>query len=108
MAAAESKFSHITVNADDEDDIVIQAGARFGSSEVEQASNVEVSDDVAKTRLDVPVSKPASARADKRDDYCETTLDDLESSPMSRTQKVILAFAVLGVVVAVAYCLISR
>ena len=48
--------------------------------------------------------RSASARSGKKKDaYRETTMEDLEATPMSLTQKVIIALALLLVVVAVVY-----
>lgn len=117
MAAAEPKFSHITVTADDEDDVVIQAGARSTRPEAEEAPRPEApaprrvgasAGESAGEAAHERAEAPAPASKGKQDDYRETTLDDLKAAPMSPMQKVILALAGVGVVLIVAYCLFMR
>lgn len=120
------EFSHITVTAD-EDDVVIQAGA-VEEAVVEEAPAAEVDDareedpesapeDVSSAsgrNAEVPASSattPTAPTAREKADaasFRETTLDDLESTRMSTTQKVIIVVAVLGVVAFAAWYLLAH
>lgn len=120
------EFSHITVTAD-EDDVVIQAGA-VEEAVVEEAPAAEVDDareedpesapeDVSSAsgrNAEVPVSSattPTAPTAREKADaasFHETTLDDLESTRMSTTQKAIIVVAVLGVIAFAAWYLLAH
>lgn len=127
------EFSHITVTAD-EDDVVIQAGA-VEETVVEEAPAAEVDDareedlesapeDVSSAsgcNAEVPASSEAASASsettptaptarEKADaaSFRETTLDDLESTRMSTTQKAIIVVAVLGVIAFVAWYLLAH
>ena len=126
------EFSHITVTAD-EDDVVIQAGA-VEEAVVEEAPAAEVDDareedpesapeDVSSAsgrNAEVPVSSEAASASattptaptarEKADaaSFRETTLDDLESTRMSTTQKAIIVVAVLGVIAFAAWYLLAH
>lgn len=120
------EFSHITVTAD-EDDVVIQAGA-VEEAVVEEAPAAEVDDareedpesapeDVSSAsgrNAEVPVSSettPTAPTAREKADaasFRETTLDDLESTRMSATQKAIIVVAVLGVIAFAAWYLLAH
>ncbi len=126
------EFSHITVTAD-EDDVVIQAGA-VEETVVEEAPAAEVDDareedpesapeDVSSAsgrNAEVPASSeaalasattPTAPTAREKADaasFRETTLDDLESTRMSTTQKAIIIVAVLGVIAFAAWYLLAH
>ena len=128
------EFSHITVTAD-EDDVVIQAGA-VEEAVVEEAPAAEVDDareedpesapeDVSSAsgrNAEVPASSEAASassettptaptareKADASSSFRETTLDDLESTRMSTTQKAIIVVAVLGVIAFAAWYLLAH
>ena len=133
MTGDAQKFSHISVASDDEDDVVIEAGApRFrGYGEGESAAQ-PAGDAANKTSVvdggegfadrasagAAPaerVSTPAPARAAKADKparkapaparkgYEETTLADLEDTKMSGMQKGIIAVALIGIVAFIVY-----
>lgn len=126
------EFSHITVTAD-EDDVVIQAGA-VEEAVVEEAPAAEVDDareedpesapedvssasgrnaevpassETASTSATTPTTPTAREKVDAAS-FRETTLDDLESTRMSTTQKVIIVVAVLGVVAFAAWYLLAH
>ena len=115
--ADDKTFSHITISADDEDDFVIQAGARA----VRPASATRPTAEKVPPERSSARDKPAqgraatgssseveeSATADK-DTYQETTLEDLKGTSMPAMQKVILVVALLLVVGFVAYYLFLR
>lgn len=120
------EFSHITVTAD-EDDVVIQAGA-VEEAVVEEAPAAEVDDareedpesapeDVSSAsgrNAEVPASSattPTAPTAREKADAASfrgTTLDDLESTRMSTTQKAIIIVAVLGVIAFAAWYLLAH
>lgn len=120
------EFSHITVTAD-EDDVVIQAGA-VEEAVVEEAPAAEVDDareedlesagadassasahnaEVPASSATAPTTPTAREKADAAS-FCETTLDDLESTRMSTTQKAIIVVAVLGVIAFAAWYLLAH
>lgn len=115
-----SGFKHISVSADSDDDVVIWAGAEGASSEVPDSAQInkgasaeapdstqtnqgalKESSDSAKP-APAPVERTAQPAA-KNQGYRETTLDDLKSEPMSKTQKIIIACAIAAVAAAVVY-----
>ena len=131
MTGDAQKFSHISVASDDEDDVVIEAGAprsrSYGEGESasqpsgDEAAASEVATEAAEAgggegssepspQACVPASeraakagKPAKASASARKGYEETTLEDLESTKMSSMQKGIIAVALIGIVAFIVY-----
>lgn len=131
MTGEAQKFSHISVASDDEDDVVIEAGApRFrsygeGESAAQPAGDEAAASAANKTSVvdggegfadrasagAAPaerVSTPAPERAAKADKparkgYEETTLADLEDTKMSGMQKGIIAVALIGIVAFIVY-----
>ena len=131
MTGDAQKFSHISVVSDDEDDVVIEAGAprvrSYGEGEsaaqpagdeaaASAANKTSVVDGVegfadrasAGAAPAERVSAPAperAAKADKpaREGYEETTLADLEDTKMSGMQKGIIAVALIGIVAFIVY-----
>lgn len=131
MTGEAQKFSHISVASDDEDDVVIEAGApRFrsygeGESAAQPAGDEAAASAANKTSVvdggegfadrasagAAPaerVSAPAPERAAKADKparkgYEETTLADLEDTKMSGMQKGIIAVALIGIVAFIVY-----
>lgn len=120
------EFSHITVTAD-EDDVVIQAGA-VEETVVEEAPAAEVDDareedlesagadassasahnaEVPASSATTPTTPTAREKADVAS-FRETTLDDLELTRMSTTQKAIIVVAVLGVIAFAAWYLLAH
>lgn len=126
-----SGFKHISVSTDSDDDVVIWAGAEGASSEVPDSAQInqgassevrdsvqfiksasaeacdsaqinEVSDSAQPVPAPTPVKRTAQSGV-KDQGYRETTLDDLKSEPMSKTQKVIIACAIAAVAAAVVY-----
>ncbi len=112
----EKKFSLISVNAGDDDDIVIQAGAapaassRVASEPVDSAADRPAEPATAREQT-APVEEPPSAApsesagraedvagTDDADGYKPTTLDDLKRSSMSTTQRVVIVIAVLAII----------
>lgn len=131
MTGDAQKFSHISVASDDEDDVVIEAGAprvrSYGEGEsAAQPAGDEVAASAANKTSVVAggegladrasagaapaerVSTPAPERAAKADKparkgYEETTLADLEDTKMSGMQKGIIAVALIGIVAFIVY-----
>ena len=131
MTGDAQKFSHISVASDDEDDVVIEAGApRFRSyGEDEPAAQPAGDEAVASAaateaaeadggegssepplRASTPAperaakaDKPATASASTRKGYEETTLEDLEGTKMSGMQKGIIAVALIGIAAFIVY-----
>lgn len=120
-------FKHISVATDD-DDVVIRAGVGAGCPEPQAAKPAPCAEDglqsaaagdvaaaAAEAQDETPAvgkapateEKPVAAKAaspKKKDDgYHETTLDDLKSEPMSKTQKTVIVCALVALVVAVVY-----
>ena len=130
MTGDAQKFSHISVASDDEDDVVIEAGApRFRSYGEGESAAQPAGDEVAASaanktsvvaggegpsespsRASTPAperaakaDKPAKASAPARKGYEETTLADLEGTKMSGMQKGIIAVALIGIVAFIVY-----
>lgn len=132
MTGDAQKFSHISVASDDEDDVVIEAGAprsrSYGEGEsVSQPARDEAPARAAATEATAAdggegsseppsrASTPAPERAAKADKparkasaparkgYEETTLADLEGTKMSGMQKGIIAVALIGIVAFIVY-----
>lgn len=131
MTGDAQKFSHISVASDDEDDVVIEAGAPRSRSYGEGESASQLARDEAPasaaateataadggegsseppSRASTPAperaakaDKPATASASARKGYEETTLEDLESTKMSGMQKGIIAVALIGIAAFIVY-----
>ena len=130
MTGDAQKFSHISVASDDEDDVVIEAGAprsrSYGEGEpAAQPAGDEATSAANKTAAagggEGPSESPSRAstpaperavKADKparrtsapaRKGYEETTLEDLEGTKMSGMQKGIIAVALIGIVAFIVY-----
>ncbi len=130
MTGDAQKFSHISVASDDEDDVVIEAGAPRSRSyregepaaqpagdEATSAANKTAAADGGEGPSESPsrASTPAPERAAKADKparkasaparkgYEETTLEDLEGTKMSGMQKGIIAVALIGIVAFIVY-----
>ena len=130
MTGDAQKFSHISVASDDEDDVVIEAGAPRSRSygegepaaqpagdEATSAANKTAAADGGEGPGESPsrASTPAPERAAKADKparktsaparkgYEETTLEDLEGTKMSGMQKGIIAVALIGIAAFIVY-----
>ena len=131
MTGDAQKFSHISVASDDEDDVVIEAGAPRSRSYGEGESASQPAGDEAPARAAATVAtaadggegpseppsrastpaperaakadKPAKASAPARKGYEETTLEDLEGTKMSGMQKGIIAVALIGIAAFIVY-----
>ena len=114
-----SGFKHISISADSDDDVVIRAGTEQASAEAcdsartfnvagAEGASLEVPDSAQFNQASQPAQAPAPVErtaqpAAKDRGYRETTLDDLKSEPMSKTQKIIIACAIAAVAAAVVY-----
>ena len=105
--ANSKEFSHITVTADDDDDVVIQAGV-VEEPAAEEPVAEEADDAVAEAVEEAAVEKEGAGETADAVSYHETTLDDLEATKMSTTQKVIIVVAVLGIVAFAAWYLLAH
>lgn len=131
MTGDAQKFSHISVASDDEDDVVIEAGAPRSRSYGEGEPAAQPSGDEAAARAAATeatavdggegssespsraftpaperaakADKPAKASAPARKGYEETTLEDLEGTKMSGMQKGIIAVALIGIAAFIVY-----
>lgn len=127
--AQDRRFSHITVNAADDDDVVIQAGAygrHQGEDVLEGAVYAESEPQVAPVAVPEPqhaaqqapvrdhsarshaahARKAQAAGADSRPQpahRAEQTLEDLHAGPMSGMQKAVLVGVGVVIVAAIVY-----
>ena len=127
--AQDQRFSHITVNAGDDDDVVIQAGAygrHQGEDVPEEAVHAKPEPQVAPVEgpepqhavrqmsAQEPAAKPHATHArraqaadpdsrPKPAHRAEQTLEDLDAGPMSGMQKAVLVGIGLIIVAAVVY-----
>ncbi len=126
MAQDDQRFSHISVSAGDEDDVVIVAGGTRGRATSrpdapdaapksehapEHARKAEGSPERTRPSEAAPAKPEApapAARQGKRDRYEETTLDDLKDTKMSTMQKAIIVVAVIGVIAFAVYYMFLR
>ena len=104
--ADEKAFSHITVSTDDDDDVVIQAGARAVSRPA--APELAPEPDCAPDAEEPASGNPSASRSDEEarsleDDSREQRLEDLAGAPMPKAQKAVLATALLLIVGFAAY-----
>ena len=118
MAAGDPKFSHITVTPDDEDDVVIQAGARPARTAAPTpvpapAPTAPSADDAVVEPDDAASGEPEAVEEREEpsaedEGYQGTTLDDLEAAPMPNAQKIVLALGAVAVIAVVAWYLFLR
>lgn len=127
--AQDRRFSHITVNAADDDDMVIQAGAygrHQGEDVLEEAVYAEPEPQVAPVAVPEPqhaaqqvpagnhaakphaahARKPETAVSDSRTQpvhRAEQTLEDLDAGPMSGMQKAVLVGVGVVIIAAIVY-----
>lgn len=127
--AQDRRFSHITVNAADDDDVVIQAGAygrHQGEDVLEEAVYAEPEPQVAPVAVPEPqhaaqqvpagnhAAKPHAAHARKPETgvsdsrtqpvhRAEQTLEDLDAGPMSGMQKAVLVGVGVVIIAAIVY-----
>lgn len=127
--AQDRRFSHITVNAADDDDVVIQAGAygrHQGEDFLEDAVCAEPEPQVAPVAVPEPkhaaqqapagnhAAKSHAAHARKPETFAsdsrpqpahraEQTLEDLNAGPMSGMQKAVLVGVGIVIIAAIVY-----
>lgn len=127
--AQDRRFSHITVNAADDDDVVIQAGAygrHQGEDFLEEAVRAEPEPQVAPVAVPEPkhaaqqapagnhAAKSHAAHARKPETFAsdsrpqpahraEQTLEDLDAGPMSGMQKAVLVGVGIVIIAAIVY-----
>lgn len=127
--AQDRRFSHITVNAADDDDVVIQAGAygrHQGEDFLEEAVCAEPEPQAAPVAVPEPkhaaqqapagnhAAKSHAAHARKPETFAsdsrpqpahraEQTLEDLDAGPMSGMQKAVLVGVGIVIIAAIVY-----
>lgn len=127
--AQDRRFSHITVNAADDDDVVIQAGAygrHQGEDFLEETVCAEPEPQVAPVAVPEPkhaaqqtpagnhAAKSHAAHARKPETFAsdsrpqpahraEQTLEDLDAGPMSGMQKAVLVGVGIVIIAAIVY-----
>ena len=127
--AQDQRFPHITVNAADDDDVVIQAGAygrHQGEDVLEGAVYTEPEPQVAPVAVSEPqhaaqqapagnhAAKSHAAHARKPETFAsdsrpqpahraEQTLEDLDAGPMSGMQKAVLVGVGIVIIAAIVY-----
>lgn len=127
--AQDRRFSHITVNAADDDDVVIQAGAygrHQGEDFLEEVVCAEPEPQVAPVAVPEPkhaaqqapagnhAAKSHAAHARKPETFAsdsrpqpahraEQTLEDLDAGPMSGMQKAVLVGVGIVIIAAIVY-----
>ena len=127
--AQDQRFSHITVNAGDDDDVVIQAGAygrHQGEDVLEEAVHARPEPQVAPVEAPKPqhavqqmpahepAAKPHAEHARKAQaadpdsrlksaHRAEQTLEDLDAGPMSGMQKAVLVGVGVVIIAAIVY-----
>ena len=127
--AQDRRFSHIAVNAADDDDVVIQAGTygrHQGEDVLEEAVYAEPEPQVAPVAVPEPqhaaqqvpagnhaakphaahARKPETAVSDSRTQpvhRAEQTLEDLDAGPMSGMQKAVLVGVGVVIIAAIVY-----
>ena len=120
------EFKHITVTAVEDEDEVIVAGVgaveTAGTDDVVESSSVVLSEtevdpahepmpesasdsEQAVTPISSEQSKavPTQRKAARKDDYHETTLEDLEPGGMPLAQKIVIIAAVVCIIGALVY-----
>lgn len=104
--ADQTDFKHITVNPGDADDVVIQAGivdAGAGADPLDRGSTrCEPEDDVrpgpaAAAHDGEPRSAASEPTPSSPSAYHETTLEDIKSSKMPKTQIIVIALALVAI-----------
>ena len=111
--AQDQRFSHITVNAGEEDDVVIQAGAYARPEQERFEAEPAPEPAPAPRHAERPQPRQQAAphpkhAAPKHEDaassaYQEQTLDDLDAGPMSGMQKAVLVGVGIIIVAAIVY-----
>lgn len=121
MAPVDKSFPHITVQADDDDDFVIQAGicrknGQEPYSEPDERAAVGSIDEVqADTCFEGESEKHCSSDDESKavrrrasEGYRETTAEDLKAEPMPAMQKAVIAVALLFIAGCIVYYIFMR
>lgn len=116
MTPGDTKFSHITVHADDDDEFVIQAGA--SSAQDDAPVSVDPSIENAAPQAAPTEHKQAdpsdaeqvsdAEHANSSNKYQPTTVEDLKAEPMSVTQKVVIVAAIVFIAGFIVYNVFMR
>lgn len=116
MSGENQKFTHITVESGDDDEFVIHAGvttseqalpeedadlASSDAQEVLESGDTESEDPSCEEQ--VPSAVLVNDSSKSNDIYETKTEEDLQVPPMSTTQKAVIAFAIIMLIVGVVY-----
>ncbi len=121
--AGQTDFKHITVNPAEADDVVIHAGAPVPRDEGADAHAEAAPQAQARPALDaaaadaVPAPQAAAASPDagtsnaspapkRQDAYRQTTLEDIQSFKMSKTQIAVIVVALAAIAAFVVWYLV--
>ena len=114
----QNEYKHISIEEDEEEEVFVVGAAAAPaeqavrvtqaspSAQVEAVAQVAGTVQEASVQAAVPASVQQAAQATptpSKTNSAEQTLDDLDAEPMSLLQKIIIAAAVVGVIVLVAY-----
>ena len=114
----QNEYKHISIEEDEEEEVFVVGAAAAPakqavrvtqaspSAQVEAVAQVAGAVQEASVQAAVPASVQQAAQATptpSKTNSSEQTLDDLDAEPMSLLQKIIIAAAVVGVIVLVAY-----
>ena len=114
----QNEYKHISIEEDEEEEVFVVGAAAAPadqavrvtqaspSAQVEAVAQVAGTVQEASVQAAVPASVQQAAQATPtpfKTNSSEQTLDDLDAEPMSLLQKIIIAAAVVGVIVLVAY-----
>lgn len=101
--------SRITVTPAEEEDIVIMAGAvPAAAASVAEAPEEEAS--AVSSTEGAPTAEAAASerKSSRKEAYRETTLEDLQSTGVSRMQKAIIALAVVAIAAFIVWYVLLR
>lgn len=110
--ADQTDFKHITVNPAETDDVVIHAGAPAAAQDAPSAArpashpSQPESTTASPASADSPSDSSSSARPAKKDAYRQTTLEDIQSFKMSKTQIAVIVVALAAIVAFVVWYLV--
>lgn len=103
--AGQTDFKHITVNPAEADDVVIHAGAPVPRDEGADAHAEAAPQAQARPALDAGASN-ASPAPKRQDAYRQTTLEDIQSFKMSKTQIAVIVVALAAIAAFVVWYLV--
>ena len=102
----QNEYKHISIEEDEEEEVFVVGAAAAPAKQTVQAASAQevVSASAAQEVVSASAQQPAQATpTSSKANSAEQMLDDLDAGPMSLLQKIIIAAAVVGVIVLVAY-----